>query len=380
MNTACVWLREIAIRDFRNLAAVELDISERGFALVGENGQGKSNFLEAVYYLQLLRSVRGATDTELVRFGADGFHIGATAALDRERSISVGYELSGKRKRITLDGVTPTRMSDSLGALPSVIFSPRDHELVAGGPVERRRYLDIVLAVTSRPYLAALQTYRATLARRNAVIRDLIRRRTTRTTQDEIAVWEPALAESAARLSAGRRDWIAQVQDEFGRLCAAVGERAVARLRYVSTIGDASDAAEAWRSALEKQRSNDLRRGTTQSGPHRDDLEITLDGRDIRVYGSAGQQRTAAIALRMLEASTLRLNSGLQPLLLLDDPFAELDVKRSSRILSLLMDQGLGQTILAVPRESDIPSEMVKLERRNIADGMITTGVFEISA
>jgi DNA replication and repair protein RecF len=367
-----VWLREIAIRDFRNLAQVELTVPEGGFALVGENGQGKTNFLEAVYYMQLLRSVRGATDSELVRFGADGFHIGAQALLDRERSISVGFQKIGKKKRITVDGVAPARMSDSLGALPSVIFSPRDHELVAGGPVERRRYLDIVLAVTSRSYLAALQTYRATLARRNAVIRDLIRRKTTRTTQDEIAVWEPALAESAARLSAGRREWIARVQDEFAKLCAAVGEKSTARLRYVSTIDESADAAGAWRAALERQRSSDLRRGITQCGPHRDDLEISLDGRDIRIYGSAGQQRTAAIALRMLEASTLRLHSGLQPLLLLDDPFAELDAKRSSRILSLLMDQGLGQTILAVPRETDIPSEMVKLERRNIADGMIT--------
>lgn len=372
MKSQCVWLREIAIRDFRNLAQVELKLPERGFALVGENGQGKTNFLEAIYYLQLLRSVRGATDAELVRFGAEGFHIGAQASLDRDRVISVGYERSGKRKRITIDGVPPAKMSDALGALPSVIFSPRDHELVAGGPVERRRYLDIVLAVTSKSYLAALQTYRATLARRNAVIRDLIRRKTTRTTQDEIAVWEPALAESAARLSAGRREWISQVQDQFAQLCEAVGERSRARMRYVSTIGDAADAAEAWRSALERQRSADLRRGMTQCGPHRDDLEITLDEKDIRIYGSAGQQRTAAIALRMLEAATLRAASGLQPLLLLDDPFAELDVKRSSRILSLLMDQGLGQTILAVPRESDIPSEMVKMERRNIADGAIT--------
>nr|MBA3657641.1 DNA replication and repair protein RecF [Gemmatimonadaceae bacterium] len=303
----CVWLREIAIRDFRNLERVELQIPERGFALVGENGQGKTNFLEAVYYLQLLRSVRGATDVELVRFGAEGFHIGATATLDRNRAISVGFEKTGKRKRITLDGVAATRMSDSLGALPTVIFSPRDHELVAGGPVERRRYLDIVLAVTSRPYLTALQTYRATLARRNAVIRDLVRRKSGRTDENEIAVWEPALADAAARLSTGRREWVSRVQDEFAKLCAAVGERSSARLRYISTISDSVDATSEWRAQFQKQRSSDLRRGMTQCGPHRDDLEISLDGRDIRVYGSAGQQRTAAIALRMLEASTLRL-------------------------------------------------------------------------
>lgn len=371
MTERGVWLREIAIRDFRNLANVDLRISEQGFALVGENGQGKTNFLEAVYYLQLLRSVRGATDQELVRFGEAGFHIGATAELNGDRVISVGFERSGKQKRITLDGVVNARLSDSLGALPAVIFSPRDHELIAGGPVERRRYLDILLAVTSRGYLLALQSYRRSLARRNAVIRGLARSKQARPDENEIAVWEPEMAQHAARLTAERREWVESMQSDFSRLCESIGERSKARLEHRTSIDASGDAAEQWRSALAKQRGSDLRRGMTQCGPHRDDLEISLDGRDIRVYGSAGQQRTAAIALRMLEAFTLRSKIGLQPLLLLDDPFAELDMKRSQRILSLLMDQGLGQTIFAVPRDTDIPSEMMKLERRHISDGII---------
>ena len=110
----------------------------------------------------------------------------------------------------------------------------------------------------------------------------------------------------------------------------------------------------------------------THSGPHRDDLALSLDGRDIRLFGSAGQQRTSAIALRMLESATIRSTRGVAPVLLLDDPFAELDVRRSARILDLLRDAGLGQTVLVVPRASDIPPELLQLDRRSISGGQIS--------
>jgi DNA replication and repair protein RecF len=131
--------------------------------------------------------------------------------------------------------------------------------------------------------------------------------------------------------------------------------------------------------ALAAKRALDVRRGVTHAGPHRDDLELTLAGaegtpRELRGFASAGQQRTAAIALRILEGETLRDACGAAPVFLLDDPFAELDVRRSGRILALLADTGLGQTILAVPRESDIPPELTRLERWRIADGVLTRG------
>jgi DNA replication and repair protein RecF len=124
--------------------------------------------------------------------------------------------------------------------------------------------------------------------------------------------------------------------------------------------------------ALEGKRALDLRRGLTHAGPHRDDLALTLDGRELRAFGSAGQQRTAAIALRLLEGETLRERLGAAPLLLLDDPFAELDARRSARILELLAAQGLGQTLLTVPRENDIPPALTQLARWRIADGVIS--------
>ncbi len=168
-------LARLGIRDFRNLAHVELAPPPDGLAIVGDNGQGKTNLLEAIYYLQILRSARGARDQDLVRFGADGFHIAASVETNARHEVGVGFELAGKRKRVRIDGAVPERMSDALGSLPSVMFSPADVELVGGSPTARRRYLDIMLALTTPGYLAALQRYRAALARRNAALRESAR-------------------------------------------------------------------------------------------------------------------------------------------------------------------------------------------------------------
>jgi DNA replication and repair protein RecF len=150
-------LRRLSIRAFRNLRRAEIELPSAGIALVGENGQGKTNFLEAIYYLRLLRSLRGAQDAELVTFGETGFHLAATIEGARAHDVSVGFDRLGRRKKIMLDGAEPERMADALGAFPAVIFSPRDAVLVGGAPVERRRFLDVMLALSSRPYLVALQ-------------------------------------------------------------------------------------------------------------------------------------------------------------------------------------------------------------------------------
>ena len=144
-------------------------------------------------------------------------------------------------------------------------------------------------------------------------------------------------------------------------------------MAYRTSLPRDTEPKAALAASLQRQRSTDIRRGMTHSGPHRDGLHLTLNDRDLRAFGSAGQQRTAAIALRMLEAATLRSEVGLQPLLLLDDPFAELDLRRSARILALLGSEGLGQTILAVPRESDIPPELLSLNRARIRSGSIAS-------
>ena len=363
-------LRRLAVRDFRNLHRVELAPQPEGAALVGENGHGKTNLLEAIYYLELFRSARGARDQDLVRFGERVFHLTAELSVNgRDRTVTAAFDRQGRRKKVTVDGAEVERLSDALGSLPSILFSPRDVALVAGAPAERRRFLDVALAVTSRRYLVALQHYRAALSRRNAALRDAQR------TGDggQAAVWEPALARHGAVLWSERVTWVERWAPEFAALCEAIGERDAVELRYATQLSpDGDDVEGALRSALEQKRPLDLRRGLTHAGPHRDDLELRLGERDLRLFGSAGQQRTAALALRVLEARTLRAAVGAAPLLLLDDPFAELDARRAARILALLGDGGLGQTLLAVPRPDDIPPELTRLRRLHIADGVLT--------
>jgi len=362
-------LRTLAVRDFRNLARLDLAVPPDGMVIVGENGHGKTNLLEAVHYLELFRSARGARDVDLVRFGAEAFHLAAEIETDRAHEVSAGFLRAGKRKRVRVDGGEIERLSDALGALPSVMLSPSDVDLVAGTPAMRRRFLDIVLAITSRPYLAALQRYRAALAHRNAALRDALRG-----TRDDraIAVWEEPLARYGAVLWRHRIAWAADYAPRFGARCAAIGEHAPVAMHYGVDLAAADDLQDALARALAEKRGHDLRRGVTHAGPHRDDLALTIDRRDLRTFGSAGQQRTAAIALRVLEAETLRERRGRRPVFLLDDPFAELDVRRSTRIVRLLAEAGLGQTILAVPREADVPADLPRLDRYRIVAGAIT--------
>jgi DNA replication and repair protein RecF len=360
-----VRIEKLTARDFRNFERLDVELPGAGLVVIGENGQGKTNLLEAIYYLQVFRSVRGARDQDLVRFGAKAFHLSAGVASASASGISVGFETTSRKKKVVVDGAVTGRLSDAFGSVPSVMFSPRDIQLVAGGPAERRRFMDLVLALSSRRYLTALQGYRAALARRNAALREAARSGD----DTSVSVWEPALAQHGATIVTERAAWVRDRAPSFSALAAAIGETGDSSMSYHSSLSRESDPRQALEDALARQRKHDMRRAMTHSGPHREDLSLALDGKDLRVFGSAGQQRTAAIALRMLEATTLREAGGAAPVMLLDDPFAELDARRSARILALLSDAGLGQTILAVPRAGDIPPELTSLERRTIHAG-----------
>jgi DNA replication and repair protein RecF len=361
----------LSLRDFRNFERLEMDFPAEGLAVVGDNGQGKTNLLEAAYYLSLLRSVRGARDADVVRFDAGGFFIESRVCAPDGHDLSIGFERAGRRKRVRRDGAVVERLSDALGTLPAVMFSPADVELVSGSPSARRRFLDIMLALSSRGYLHALQRYRAALERRNAALREAARNAVA-SASAAIEVWEPPLAEHGAMLIRARRAWVKQIATRFAERCAAIGERGEVELRYETSVNPNAESLEqVLGDALAARRTHDLRYGLTHIGPHRDDLSLSLDRRELRAFGSAGQQRTAAFALRTLEAETLRDARGASPVFLLDDPFAELDAGRAARVLGLLRDVGLGQTVLAVPRDSDIPAELTALPRYRVERGRI---------
>jgi DNA replication and repair protein RecF len=359
-------LNRLSIRDFRNVGRADLAFPQDGVVIIGDNGHGKTNLLEAIYYFQLLRSMRGARDADLVSFGATAFHLHATVATHGEHELSAAFGRG--RKKIVVDGSEAKRLSVALGSLPAIVISPRDVALVSGSPSERRRFLDVALALTSPRYLNALQKYRGALTRRNAALRGVARGAQS---DESVAVWEPALAESGAVLLSERVAWMDTHEQEFARLARAIGEPDVMTMHYATSVANPRDAAQELSDTLARKRSLDIRRGLTHAGPHRDDIVLEIDGHDLRTFGSGGQQRTAAITLRLLEAETLKTHSGSDPLLLLDDPFAELDVRRSSHILALLGETLTGQTILTVPRAGDIPSDLSSLARWHISDGVI---------
>ena len=367
--TATARLVAVEIRDYRNLAAVALTLPAAGLVLVGDNGQGKTNFLEAVYYFQLLRSARGTRDVDAVRFGAEGFSLRGSIGGADPGEFSIGFERITKQKRVRIDGVVVPRLSDALGRLPAVMLSPADTVLAGGEPSARRRYLDVLLALTSRRYLAALQAYRAALQNRNAAIRELGRGRGN---EDAVAAWEPALATHGGALVVERRQWVSEIAERYGQLCAAIGETSEASIAYHGSAVDSGDPAVTLQTLLESRRASDIRRGGTHTGPHRDTLALTLGGHELRAVGSAGQQRTAAVALRVAEAETYERRLGTAPVFLMDDPFAELDVKRGEAIVSVLRDAAIGQIFLAVPRTSDIPDGFARLPRAIVERGEIT--------
>jgi len=363
-------LRQLTVRDFRNLADVALDVPRNGLALVGDNGHGKTNVLEAVYYLHLFRSLRGARDVELVRFGAPTFHVAAVAEETRYQRVGAGFERATGRRRILLDGVPCERVSDALGAIPAVAFAPSDVAMVSGGPAVRRRWLDVTLASASPRYLAALREYRTALAQRNAALR-------ARSRTSPAFVWDSALALHGARLTMERAAFLAWAAPRAADHGLALGERGAIDVRYRTGEALPPDATEdqardGIAAALIAGRDRDAERGVTHHGPHRDDVDLRLSGVSIRKYGSAGQQRTAAIALRLLECAWHREQGGREPLLLLDDPVAELDRGRASRVLSLLAEQAAGQVLLAVPREDDIPPALTTLTHHRVRDGQVS--------
>lgn len=347
---------------FRNLARLELALPSGGAVFLGPNGHGKTNLLELLYYPVLYRSVRGARDADLVQFGGAGFHLG----LDFERGnraarVEAGYLSAGRRKRVVTDGVEAERVNNSLGDWLAVAFLPADVSLVSGGASERRQFLDRTLALADPGYLRALRQYRAALEQRNAALR--------RAEPDTAAAFDPALARFGSAVVAARMAWCDRFGPAWTAACAALGEAAPVALQY---RGKAALAVpEGWADALAANRKRDLALGVTHSGPHRDDLTLSLDGAPLRVAGSTGQQRTAAIALKLCERDTFEAAHGDSPALLLDDVFAELDRDRQDRLAERLRLGPAIQVFVTAPRRDELPGGLdlpvYRVERGTVA-------------
>ncbi len=352
-------IHSLTIRNFRNLASVDIEIPDSGVVIIGDNGQGKTNLLEAIYYLVLFRSFRGARDRDLVRFGEAGFFI----AGDADPRITVGYEVMGKRKKVTAGGAEVKKLADAVGLVTAVALAPADRALVDGGPAERRRYLDVLLSLSSPGYLKTLSEWRAVIRQRNAALK--------RGAKAAAQAFNGALAAVSHRIARTRNDWISDCRPQFTELCQAMGEDGKPGISYYSRHWIPFEGPDGMERVLEAKIERDLHRGTTTVGPHRDDLILTLRGKDIRKFGSAGQQRTAAIALRLLEAHALERAHQTRPIALFDDVFAELDQDRQERLLRLINEALPGQAIITAPRDAEVPTALLDRPRWEMVGGRL---------
>jgi DNA replication and repair protein RecF len=340
-----VRLAQLVARGYRNLADLDRTAPPRGVAILGANAQGKTNLLEAIYYPVLFRSFRGAPDQQIA--GDDGgFHV--EVALEGASSREVAATYFGRKKKIIVGGEEIGRLADAVGNWLAVTFLPSDLSLASGPAAGRRQYLDRLLSLASRHYLRALSRYRVALAQRNSALRQ--------GRVDMAQAFDAPLTLSGTELVRSRLEWVSGAAEQFAAESDCLGEPGGATLRYTGGV-DLADAA-AWENALRQALPDDRARGLTTVGPHRDDLVLEIAGRRLREYGSTGQQRSAAVALKLIEITTLRSARGTEPALLLDDVFAELDRDRQSRLAVRLMGPDERQVFVTSPRRDELPPNL----------------------
>lgn len=347
-------LVRLTLADFRNFASETLAVGPGVNIFCGPNGAGKTNLLEAVTVLARGRSHRGARDREMARWGAGAYR--AAAELDADgvpRLVEVAF--NGER-RAWVNGNPVSYPADPGGMPPVVVFTPDDLYLVRGGPAARRRYLDVALAQLSPAYRHFWLRHRNALAQRNA----LLRRAAGGGAAVELDAFDEELARAGAELMSRRAAAVARLAGQAAAAHGALAGGQPLTLRYVpglagfrpeSEVG-VGDAYRALLDGLRGGRAADLRFGITGCGPQRDEVAIAVAGRDARLYASQGQQRTAALALRMAELALVREEREEPPLLLLDDVMSELDQGRRRALAGLLGEEL--QTLITAAHESDV--------------------------
>jgi len=381
-------LTRLSLTNFRNYVRLVLDLPPGLVLIRSDNAQGKTNLLEAIYFLATTRSTFARAERQLVNWQAmerdplpfarleghvrrqrDAFQVDITLLPGEKGTVHKEMRLNGVKRRAL----------DVVGQLNAVVFLPEDIELVTGSPSVRRRYLDITLCQIDPAYCRALSQYNQVLAQRNALLKQLAERGGN---EDQLLYWDQQLAEHGALLIARRQEAILEL-DQLGRSrYRLLGDQPeMFRLHYAPSFDpqhrplldyqrpltleellpsaqrqpSPSEIAEAFKLRLRQGRHEEISRGMTVIGPHRDDIHFTVDGVDMTLYGSRGQQRTTALALKLAEVDLMLKATGESPVLLLDDVMSELDATRRARVMSMV--DGVEQAVLTTTDWTDFTDE-----------------------
>jgi DNA replication and repair protein RecF len=354
---------------FRNYDAVELPLHPRLNLFLGSNAQGKTNILEALHCLSTTRSFRSATDEEMIRFGSDEGAVEAEVDHEAGRE-NLRLEFYRKKgKSLFIDSKKRPKLSELLGRLPAVVFSPDDLFLVKGAPLLRRRLLDVTLLQMDPVYLAHLQQYERSLHQRNALLRSR-----ASGMESQLSVWDEALCKHGASLMVRRRELAARVGAKAGAaLDALTGGSEQFDVRYAPDVkceGSEEACADALRTSLRQSRRDDMMRGTTLTGPHRDDVRLSVNDRSLKKYGSQGQMRSGALALKLAQLDVLTESGPHPPLVLFDDVMAELDASRQAYFLERLKNGG--QALLTGTSDADFAAARGEARVFRVVDGEVT--------
>ena len=339
-------LAHLRLRDFRNYARCDVDFAPGFHVLLGDNGQGKTNILEAIYLVASLRSFRGVGGAQMIRHGQKGYFIGANVIGPDSHDIKVFW--SSAERKISLDAAPVKKLSDYLGALRAVVFCSEDLQLVKGTARIRRRFIDLLLSQTHPGYLGILQRYTRAVRSRNAVLKQ--------PRQDEALLksFTHEVVELGNQLIDARKQLIPKISP-------------LTRLAYRRISNDAEELRMDYRPSVKKDfavelaqsRERERKYRSTIIGPHRDELTLLLNDKPAAQFGSEGQKRTLAVGLKIAQAEYLTGILGYPPVLLIDDVMGELDIKRRSGLLPLLERTGNAQgQVFMTCTEENWPSEL----------------------
>lgn len=364
-------ITRLRLNQYRNYAMLDMKPQSGVNILVGDNAQGKTNAVEAIFLCAFGRSHRTTRDGELIKRGCPGGYVGVEiASLTGGRVVELKLR-EGEGKKVLIDRQPVARIGELMGVLNVVIFAPEDLALVKGGPSERRRFLDMELSQARPAYFFQLQQYNKALRQRNA----LLKQDPAEVKPGMLAMWDEQLATLGQAIMGERQRFI----DGLSTLAYDLNRRITGGREQLSVFYQPNipmDSPQGVRESLLQALANgvqeDLRRGYTQAGPHRDDMGIRLGETDVRVYGSQGQQRTAALSIKLSELALLREEKGEAPVLILDDVLSELDQTRRRLLLESVKDCQCFLTCTALDGLEG--AEMADVAVWDCTEGNITPG------